>query len=177
MQKACEQCGNEFAAKRSTAKYCGDACRGKARTLSANGAHAKRGKDVVCFEDLHPAVQATIKALSDTDEELRLRTAAAIQYQHVFPDRYAPLPAYADEVTGKPGDPEYPEQSGLSTCKYCGHGLAFDVLSCCRYCAEERNKFNHVLGYNCHRRSDCPQVCVDCEHAEKEPENCLCRGG
>ena len=48
----------------------------------------KRGKDIKCFEDLPPDVQATINRLSESNEEKAKRTAAAIKYQHLFPDRY-----------------------------------------------------------------------------------------
>lgn len=56
----------------------------------------KRGKDIKCFEDLHPGIQSIIKDIS-TDEngkldedEKRRRTANAIHYQHMFPERYEP---------------------------------------------------------------------------------------
>jgi len=48
----------------------------------------KRGKDIKCFEDLPVDVQATIRSLSDTNEEFQRRTQIAIQYQHMFPDRF-----------------------------------------------------------------------------------------
>ena len=48
----------------------------------------KRGLDIKCFSDLPPDVQATINRLSDTNEEKQKRTAAAIKYQHLFPNRY-----------------------------------------------------------------------------------------
>ena len=47
-----------------------------------------RGLDIKCFEDLPPDVQATINRLSESNEEKAKRTAAAIKYQHLFPDRY-----------------------------------------------------------------------------------------
>ena len=49
---------------------------------------AKRGLDIKCFNDLPPDVQATINRLSESNEEKAKRTAAAIKYQHLFPDRY-----------------------------------------------------------------------------------------
>ena len=57
----------------------------------------KRGKDIKCFEDLHPEIQATIENIStdkdgNVDEaEKSRRTANAIRYQHLYPDRYEPL--------------------------------------------------------------------------------------
>ena len=48
----------------------------------------KRGKDIKVFEDLPPDVQATINRVSESNEEKAKRTAAAIKYQHLFPDRY-----------------------------------------------------------------------------------------
>ena len=58
-------------------------------TLAANiDDNAKRGKDIKSFEDLPPDVQATINRVSESNEEKAKRTAAAIKYQHLFPDRY-----------------------------------------------------------------------------------------
>lgn len=48
----------------------------------------KRGKDIKCFEDLPPDVQAAINRISESNEEKQKRTAAAIKYQHLFPDQY-----------------------------------------------------------------------------------------
>ena len=48
----------------------------------------KRGKDIKCFSDLPPDVQATINRVSDTNEEKQKRTGIAIRYQHLFPDQY-----------------------------------------------------------------------------------------
>jgi len=54
---------------------------------------AERGKDIKCFADLPPDVQGTINRMSTNDgkvneQEQHRRTAIAIHYQHVFPDRY-----------------------------------------------------------------------------------------
>lgn len=68
----------------------------------------KRGKDIKCFADLPPDVQITIQMVSDTDEELEKRTAAAIRYQHLFPNRYhSTTTVCSGVVTGKPGDADY----------------------------------------------------------------------
>lgn len=48
----------------------------------------KRGFDIKCFEDLPPDVQATIRRLSESNEEFQKRTGIAIAYQHLFPNRY-----------------------------------------------------------------------------------------
>jgi hypothetical protein len=48
----------------------------------------KRGKDIKCFTDLPPDVQRTINRISQSNEEKVKRTAIAIHYQHLFPDRY-----------------------------------------------------------------------------------------
>lgn len=48
----------------------------------------KRGKDIKCFADLPPDVQAIIRRISESNEEFEKRTKAAIKYQHLFPDRY-----------------------------------------------------------------------------------------
>ena len=53
----------------------------------------KRGKDIKCFTDLPPDVQRTITMMSTTDGKLNedekvKRTARAIHYQSLFPDRY-----------------------------------------------------------------------------------------
>lgn len=52
--------------------------------------NTRRGKDIKCFEDLHPEIQANIRRISDTNEEFKRRTAMAIHYQHIFPERYEP---------------------------------------------------------------------------------------
>ena len=68
----------------------------------------KRGKDIKCFADLPLDVQETIKKVSRTVEEEQKRTAAAIKYQHLFPDRYHSTGAVCTGVvTGKPGDADY----------------------------------------------------------------------
>ncbi len=48
----------------------------------------RRGKDIKTFLDLPPDVQQTIRDVSDTNEEFEKRTAIAIKYQHLFPNRY-----------------------------------------------------------------------------------------
>ena len=53
----------------------------------------KRGKDIKCFADLPPDVQETIHKLSTIDGKIDQtakanRTAIAIHYQRLFPDRY-----------------------------------------------------------------------------------------
>lgn len=53
----------------------------------------KRGNDIKCFEDLPPDVQRTIDRMSivngKIDQTIKAnRTAIAINYQHLFPDRY-----------------------------------------------------------------------------------------
>ena len=111
----CKQCGKEYEAKRSTSVYCGPKCKqefyrnrmspavtvrnakavtvteqGNANQLKANQAmpNMRRGKDIQCFADLSPSVQASINRISDSPEEKRRRTGMAIRYQHLFPDRY-----------------------------------------------------------------------------------------
>ena len=59
----------------------------------AERAEPKRGKDIKCFEDLPPDVQQTIDIMSivegKTDQTIKAnRTAIAVHYQHVFPERY-----------------------------------------------------------------------------------------
>ena len=53
----------------------------------------KRGKDIKCFADLPPDVQQTIDEMSMVDGKIDQtvkvnRTAIAVNYQHLFPDRY-----------------------------------------------------------------------------------------
>ena len=80
----------------------------------------KRGLDIKTFEDLPLDVQDTINRLSITDgkvdeAEKARRTAAAIHYQHLFPDSYndtsiAGLLAQAElgcVRVSKPGDADY----------------------------------------------------------------------
>ncbi len=69
----------------------------------------KRGKDIKCFADLPPDVQQNINMMSDSNEEKQKRTAAAIKYQHLFPDSYGlgMCPVCTGVVTGKLGDADY----------------------------------------------------------------------
>ena len=92
----------------------------------------KRGKDIKCFADLPLDVQLIIDKMSTTDgkldkDEKAKRTLAAINYQHLFPERYESTggavvgvaglvigsPDIRDKtntmpiVTGKPGDEDY----------------------------------------------------------------------
>ena len=75
----------------------------------------KRGKDIKCFEDLPLDVQETIDKMSLFDGKIdhvdkAKRTAAAIKYQRIFPDRFKPdcgLTCRGAVVTGKPGDTDY----------------------------------------------------------------------
>ena len=53
----------------------------------------KRGKDIKCFEDLPPDVQQSIDMMSVVDGRIDQtikanRTAIAVHYQHIFPERY-----------------------------------------------------------------------------------------
>lgn len=57
----------------------------------------KRGKDIKCFADLPPDVQEDIDKMSTVDGKIDQtikanRTAIAVNYQHLFPDRYEPTP-------------------------------------------------------------------------------------
>lgn len=74
----------------------------------------KRGKDIKCFADLPPDVQMTIDLMSVVDGKIDRttkvnRTAVAINYQHMFPDRYYPQDAVISSpvCVGKPGDADY----------------------------------------------------------------------
>ena len=82
----------------------------------------KRGKDIKCFADLPPDIQLTIDYMSTVDgkidqAEKSKRTKRAIQYQHLFPDKYNGTNALAltdaeceglvGSVIGKPGDADY----------------------------------------------------------------------
>ena len=60
----------------------------------------KRGKDIKVFEDLPPDVQATIRRVSESNEEKQKRTAAAIKYQHLFPDSYHTTGLWLDDEGG-----------------------------------------------------------------------------
>ncbi len=48
----------------------------------------RRGKDITKFEHLPSDVQATIDRLSSDEHEHARRTVIAINYQHLFPDKY-----------------------------------------------------------------------------------------
>ena len=60
----------------------------KTLAMKDTGGKPKRGKDIKAFADLPPDVQATINRVSQSNEEKQKRTAAAIKYQHLFPDRF-----------------------------------------------------------------------------------------
>ena len=62
-------------------------------TQAVGVSNAKRGKDIKVFEDLPPDVQQTIDKMSVVDGKIDQtikvnRTAIAVHYQHLFPDRY-----------------------------------------------------------------------------------------
>jgi hypothetical protein len=71
----------------------------------------RRGKDIKCFEDLPPDVQETINQMCRIDDNKidatakANRTAIAINYQHLYPDRYHSTGVICSGpvVTGKPG--------------------------------------------------------------------------
>ena len=56
----------------------------------------KRGKDIKCFAGLPPDVQQTIDMMGTVDGKIDQtikanRTAIAVNYQHLFPDKYEPM--------------------------------------------------------------------------------------
>ncbi|KKM80202.1 hypothetical protein LCGC14_1342160 [marine sediment metagenome] len=61
--------------------------------VDERGCGLTRGKDIKCFADLPPDVQRTIDRLSLVDGKIDQtikanRTAIAVSYQHLFPERY-----------------------------------------------------------------------------------------
>ena len=80
----------------------------------------KRGKDIKCFEDLPPDVQRTIVNMSTIDGQLNKdekakRTARAVHYQSLFPDRYYSTGVGCAEPTGNPEIHDYdPDKPGLN---------------------------------------------------------------
>lgn len=90
---------------------------GAADVIISDADNPKRGKDIKCFADLPPDVQGTIERVSrinnseaEYKDEKAKRTARAVHYQHLFPDRYYDRSPVTDEkaaVTGKPGDEDY----------------------------------------------------------------------
>jgi hypothetical protein len=73
----------------------------------------RRGKDIKCFADLPPDVQQSIDMMSVVDGKIDQtikanRTAIAVNYQHIFPERYEPQDAVCSGIViGKPGDADY----------------------------------------------------------------------
>ena len=124
----CRQCGEVFEAKRSTAVYCSDKCRKLAFLkvsvpLSVPG--CKRGKDIQCFADLPPDVQGEIERMAKWKEEVgantyeaekAARTATAIHYQHLFPNRY--YPTGISGVTANVKVPDYKSSDELAPSQY-----------------------------------------------------------
>lgn len=106
----------KFKAKGITKGITKEGITDKGITLQDIAANNKRGKDIKCFADLPPDVQATIISMSTRDGKLdkavkARRTVAAIKYQHLFPDSYEPqgITPFVEMpgVTGKPGDADY----------------------------------------------------------------------
>lgn len=141
----CKQCNGVLEAKpgKEAPAYCSEACRKKYarqhRTSATPDAAvkptpdtAKRGVDIKCFADLPPDVQADIERYSrvctvegvqySREQDRQARTARAIRYQHVFPQRYhqqgnshvvqAPLPMGQYNRVSKPGDGDYDGPQG-----------------------------------------------------------------
>lgn len=88
----CVICGKEC-----KAECCSGACRAKKsrrtaskdirqRTAQAHG--LKRGKDIKCFADLSYDVQQAVDRISTDAEDKAKRTARAIHYQHLYPNKY-----------------------------------------------------------------------------------------
>ena len=84
---------------------------------STSADNLKRGKDIKVFEDLPSDVQASIRRVSESNEEFKRRTQIAIHYQHMT-GRYEPVldldftQALAQASPGyvrvsKPGDEDY----------------------------------------------------------------------
>ena len=109
----CSNCGEEVVQTKGKKPrlYCNDACRMKLKRrvshtiqqaipnikseqskANTKTEQPKRGADIKTFEDLPPDVQHTIETMSSrpdapVDDKAK-RTARAIHYQHLFPDRY-----------------------------------------------------------------------------------------
>ena len=89
-------------------------------TVSGSGTCVtpKRGKDIKVFADLPPDVQASIRRVSESNEEFKRRTAIAIHYQHVtgrfepnsdqdFTRLMATCQCTEHQRVSKPGDEDY----------------------------------------------------------------------
>lgn len=111
--------------KRYRARKQGVTSEGVTNQLKANQVtpNMRRGKEIQCFADLPPDIQATIIRLTTNndgtvDKQARTnRTAIAINYQHLFPDRYdsvgvgcelEPVAQTGANIrVSKPGDADY----------------------------------------------------------------------
>ncbi len=109
----------------------------------------RRGKDITKFDHLPVDVQATINRLSDDEQEHGRRTAIAINYQHLFPDRYHCTGTGGELVSNpvpvrvsKPGDADYKPLCEPATatgtvkggiCWCCGADI-HTALVCCGPC-------------------------------------------
>ena len=81
----------------------------RAESKGSTQGSTKRGKDIKCFADLPEDVQLTIQRMSSGKEDYKKRVAAAIKYQHLFPDKYENQSTVllGAVVIGKPGDADY----------------------------------------------------------------------
>ncbi len=95
----CKQCSTEFEAERSTARYCSSKCksaayRNKDKGVSVTDETVSVTDNAKCdvipkakdFHSLPQDVQRSIMRISESDDEVRRRTAAALRYQELFPD-------------------------------------------------------------------------------------------
>lgn len=136
----CLNCGSEFEAKRIDAQCCSGACRSalskKTGALSKLSLGVQKAIDEICKS------RAEAGLLDDRPE----RIARAVAYAKMFPNKkdvgyqFTRLMATADrdqpnQRVSKPGDEDYPAQSGTKKCWCCGSDLDWDVLVCCGPCA------------------------------------------
>jgi len=92
----CLNCGSEFEAKRSSAKYCSGGCKKafQRRVDKVSGTEEISGTDIPhTFENLPKDVQESIEYMSCRDgfgyeEEKALRTQRAWGYLGKFPNRF-----------------------------------------------------------------------------------------
>jgi len=101
----CMNCGKDYEAKRSTSSYCSPACK---QAFYRN------------------------RMVSVTGESVTVTMP-----EQAYPDKPPEVLAsrlLSKQGSAKPGEPDYPEQTGLNTCNRCGCKLKWDVLDTCLPC-------------------------------------------
>lgn len=125
----CLNCSKDVESKGTKPRrYCSDACR------MAFKRKAKLETNTATNEQVEPNTMATSKDvhyhIGDKTFKTRQESDAEFTRLMATADRDQP-----NKKVSKPGDADYPAQSGTKKCWCCGSDLEWDVLVCCGPCA------------------------------------------